>query len=87
MNKAAIPLEQLRARYDALGPLPEFPGEREWVDRLRTFDDFVEFGPLTWDTFVGISKREHERMRTMAPELYELLRQAFSTVTPPRGTG
>lgn len=38
-------LEELRKRYDALPALPDTPGERRWYDRLRTWEDFLEFGP------------------------------------------
>jgi hypothetical protein len=71
-------LASLRQRYEVLGALPEFLGEREWVDRLRTFEDFVGFGPLVIESFAGICAEEAERRRQMAPELYELLREAFA---------
>lgn len=67
----------MRRRYEALPPLPEFPWEREWVDRLRSFDDFLRLGPLVWESFSLVSRRDHERMRQLAPELYELLRDSF----------
>lgn len=70
-------------RYCALPPFPEFPGEREWTDRLFTLEDFFENGPLVADhtrEHISHNARELERMRQMFPELWKLLFEAF----PPR---
>ena len=77
--KPTIPLDLLRARHDALPPLAEFPGEREWVDRVRTFDEFLRLGPKMIESFDGLDTEEVGRRRQMAPELYELLREAFGS--------
>jgi len=81
-------LEQFRQQYDRLQPrVPVFPGEREWPDRLRTWDDFVHFGPLVAEDFRELSaderagqayaKGEYERRRAMAPDLLDLVFEAF----------
>lgn len=71
-------LEQFRAEYEKLRPsIPEFPGEREWPDRLRTWEDFERLGPIVAGQFRRIGAYERERRRAMAPELFELLVRAF----------
>lgn len=69
----------MRSRYDALGALPEFPWERQWVDRLRTFDDFIELGPLVIESFDWQDTDELRRLHDMAPELWTLLLDAYGT--------
>ena len=72
----AIPLNELRAAYEALGELPTFPGETTWVDRLRSFDDFLERGPSVADWF-HLNPRNAPTMARIAPELHALLMRAF----------
>lgn len=67
------------ARYKALGAIPEFDGEREWPDRLRTFDDFIELGPLVVESFDWSDADELRRLRAMAPELWALLLESYGT--------
>lgn len=43
----AIPLDELRRRYDALGPLEEWPGERTVISHCATFDFLLERGAIT----------------------------------------
>jgi hypothetical protein len=43
--KPSIPIEEPRSRYEKLLPVPEAPGEREWGDRVTTFDHFLTMGP------------------------------------------
>ena len=42
----AIPIEQLRQRYDALGPLEEWPGERTVISHCATFEFLLERGHI-----------------------------------------
>jgi hypothetical protein len=87
-------IESITQRLTALGPLPEFPGEREWVDRLRTPEDFAELGPMVADDFRALrartkdwnpakaehAAREFERRKAMCPPLFALLFEAFPPV-------
>jgi len=85
----SLTLEQYRAAYERLRPtIPQFPGEREWPDRLRSWDDFVQFGPLVAEQFRALTvderagrsraRGELERLRTMAPDLADLVLRAFA---------
>lgn len=74
----AIPLEELRRAYQALGELPLFPGDSTWIDRLVPFEDFLVRGPQVAGWFLSM-RRPDPAMVAMAPELYELLIRAFPT--------
>lgn len=41
----AIALAELRRRYEALGPIEELPGERTYLGRCYTFEQFLAYGP------------------------------------------
>lgn len=41
----AIPLEELARRYEALGPLEDWAGERTFVSRCLSFQSFLDYGP------------------------------------------
>lgn len=75
----------LKKRYEALLPLPETAiGDYTWIDRLRTWEDFLERG--SWVAFglrqLQISAANYEgSFRSLAPELHDLLMEAFP-VTP-----
>ena len=43
--KLSNSIEELNSRYEKLLPVPEVPGEREWGDRVTTFDHFLTMGP------------------------------------------
>ena len=77
----AIALPELRRRYEALGPLPQFPGDRSWVDRVRGFDGFVEYGADVADymrkTGRGPGTPDDESIVRDCPALFRLLMQAF----------
>jgi len=74
----------LKKRYETLTPLPETAiGDYTWVDRLRTWEDFLEKGNMV---AVGlrqlqISAADYAGFRSLAPELHDLLLEAFP-VTP-----
>ena len=44
-----MPLDELRRRYAALGPIEEFPGERTIRTRCFTFEAMLENGSLCAD--------------------------------------
>jgi hypothetical protein len=80
-------LEKFKTRYDALHPLPEFPGETTWVDRLRTWPEFVERGQSVADLlerlFEHHGKGEYqEQFRSLCPDLHDLLMDAFGKKLP-----
>lgn len=74
----------LKKRYEALTPLPETAiGDYTWVDRLRTWEDFLEKG-LTVSVGLRqlqISAANYEGIRGLCPALHDLLLEAFP-VTP-----
>jgi hypothetical protein len=82
-------LTERRRRFDALPPeaLPEqLTGERDWVDRVRDFEGFERFGPLT-AAHVRALEREGatsviEHMRERSPELLALVLEAFPDDPP-----
>lgn len=73
---SAIPLEELRARYDALPPMPGDSGERRWFSRLMSWEDFVAFGPDSAELLSGADSEEGY-LRPAAPELWDLLMEAW----------
>lgn len=77
MNKApAIPLPDLRTAYDALGTLPEFPGDTTWIDRLNPIEAFLENGASVAHWFRKASRND-PKMVAMHPELHALLMRAY----------
>lgn len=58
--------------YDAI-TVPEWPGETTWFDRLRPWENFVEYGPQVADFMRG----KDEEFRKDCPDLWDLLFQVF----------
>ena len=74
----------LKKRYEALTPLPETAiGDYTWVDRLRTWEDFLENGHKTALLLrkLQISAADYTEVRVLCPGLHDLLLEAFP-VTP-----
>jgi hypothetical protein len=82
-------------RYNGLKPFPEFSGEETWVDRIRTWEEFVEGGHMTADFLEGLfkswvrSKGEEEganiydkKFRQLCPGLHDLLMEYFEKELP-----
>lgn len=73
--------ERFRARYEALLPVPLLPGERTWLDRVVSWEDFKTRGhyvaamiaPAMRDDAEDWKRREIEA----APELAALVIEAF----------
>jgi hypothetical protein len=40
-----IPLEELRRRYEALGPIREYIGDRSYAGRCADWESFLRYGP------------------------------------------
>ncbi len=82
MNK-----KELERRYYDLHPLPEFPGEWTWVDRLRTWEEFLERGQdvadLLESLFTSVGKAEYDwQFRSLCPPLHDLLMNTFGKKLP-----
>lgn len=79
-RQARMTAEEIAHGLAALQTLPEFPGEREWADRLRSVEDFTVLGPLVASDFRRIAQvnpRQFNRRRAMCPPLFALLFEAF----------
>ncbi|PKN35642.1 MAG: hypothetical protein CVU61_02130 [Deltaproteobacteria bacterium HGW-Deltaproteobacteria-19] len=75
--------EAIKKRYDALQPLPETGWDYTWIDRLRTWEDFLEKG-LTVSVGLRqlqISAANYEGIRGLCPGLHDLVLDAYP-VTP-----
>ena len=46
MREPAMPMDDLRRRYEALGVIEEMMGERSYLGRCSTFEGFLDYGPL-----------------------------------------
>ena len=70
----------LKKRYDALQPLPDTGWDTTWIDRLRTWEDFLERGRevSTVLRLNQVSAADYEGdMRGLCPALHDLLMEAF----------
>lgn len=77
----SLPPDVLRARYDALGPIAELPGERTYLGRCNTFARFMENGPQC-AAFMRYSIRSGYRESEFHPELAALLLEAWPDNPP-----
>lgn len=79
----ALPLDELHARYAALGPIVELSGERTYLGRCNTFARFLENGPRC-ASFMRYFDRtgEGERERGFHPALAALLVEAWPDDLP-----
>jgi hypothetical protein len=59
-------------------PVPAIPGERKWIDRVTTYDDFLKMGPEVIESLNQMGEEDRQRVRKFATELYDLLMEAFS---------
>lgn len=46
-DRPAIPVDELRRRFDALGRLEEWPGERTIISHCGTFEFLLDRGAIT----------------------------------------
>jgi hypothetical protein len=79
----SLPLDELRARYEALGPIEELSGERTYLGRCNTFARFLENGQRC-AAYMRYFDRygEGERERGFHPALAALLVEAWP-IDPP----
>ncbi len=73
---------QFKKRYDAITIPERRPGELDWVDRLRTWKEFITRGKLTADLLADVFKcndvSEYDRQfRQLCPPLHDLLMEAY----------
>ena len=85
MSGPVIALETLRREYDALGELPELPGDTTWIDRLNPIEAFLENGASVAHWFRKASHNDPE-MVAMHPALHALLMRAYPPSTAPRSS-
>lgn len=79
----SMPLDELRRRYEALGPIEEWPGERTIRGRCSTFEGLLDKGPLcaemlhrAWASYQR-SGLDPERLLADHPELSRLVMEAW----------
>jgi hypothetical protein len=79
--------DRFRARYEALLPVPAFPGDRTWLDRVCTWEEFRDRGhyvALMVANMMRADAEEWERAEiTAAPELARLVIEAFAESSGP----
>lgn len=70
-----------RARYEALQPVPAVPGERTWLDRVASWDDFRDRGHYVAPMVQRMMRPDAEDWEraeiAAAPELARLVVEAF----------
>jgi hypothetical protein len=79
MDRTAI-----KKRYEALQPLPDTGWDTTWIDRLRTWGDFLARGQEVAASLrkLQISAADYEGdFRSLCPGLHDLLMEAFP-ITP-----
>lgn len=85
MTAPALPLAELRARYNALGKLEDWPGERTFISRCLSFDDFLKLGPMVAQDFAGWRETyppNLERAEEGHPGLFALIIAAWPDAKP-----
>lgn len=74
-------ISKFKKRYEALTIPEQRAGEFDWVDRLRTWTEFVRMGKRVADLLEQLSKTNdpeeyHRQFRSLCPELHDLLMEA-----------
>jgi hypothetical protein len=79
--------EKFRARYEALLPVPAFPGERTWLDRVCTWEEFRDRGHYVAPMILAKMRDDAEDWEraeiAAAPELARLVIEAFTESSEP----
>lgn len=72
---------KFRARYEALQPIPAMPGERTWLDRVASWEDFRDRGhyvaPMVQHMMRPDADDWEQAEIAAAPELARLVVEAF----------
>ncbi len=74
-RKPAIPLAELRRRYDAIGPIEDMPFERTSYGRCSTWEGFLSAGERYSRAIRSQSISEHELAHN--PALIDLVLAAW----------
>lgn len=81
MPNSSLSAAELRARYDALGKIEELPGERTFLIRCRSFDEFAANGATVSSDFSRVLAKfgpdELAEYRDIHPGLFDLIREAW----------
>lgn len=79
--------EKFRARYEALLPVPAFPGERIWLDRVCTWEEFRDRGHYVAPMLIHMMRADADDWEraeiAAAPELARLVIEAFPESSGP----
>jgi hypothetical protein len=67
--------------------IPGFPNEREWPDRIRSFEDAQEVGLAVLADVRSCEPDERARRIAMAPQLWEWLMSSERVLPRPAPTG
>jgi hypothetical protein len=73
-------LEETRKRYEGLPPLPDSGWDITWVDRLRSWDSFVQKGPVVAANLraLQVCAANYDRdFRDLCKELHDLVLETF----------
>ncbi len=73
--KPEIPLNELQRRYESLGKIEEMAGERTFLSRCGSWDDFLYYVPFLVDDLNA--GRNHKYLDEHAPGLKELCMDAW----------
>jgi hypothetical protein len=74
-REPVIALDELRRRYDALGPIREYIGERTFAGRCHSFQMFLEYGQVFSD-YIASGGRVDD-IRKDFPGLVDLVKEAW----------
>ena len=69
--------EELKRRYDSLPELPEIPGERTFISRCYDWEMFCDRVARVAAGFRASNQKQRDLQRSFAPELYDLIVEAF----------
>jgi hypothetical protein len=79
--------DRFRARYEALLPVPAFPGDRTWLDRVCTWEEFRDRGHYVAPMVANMMRADAEEWEraeiAAAPELARLVIEAFAESSGP----
>lgn len=76
-------IHEARRAHAALD-IPECPGEREWLDRIRTWEDVERYSVKVYKMVRAAPPEERERLIAMAPAVWDWLSRAYGVL---RGRG
>ena len=76
---------KFKKHYDALLPLPDYPGEMNWVLRVNTWVAFVQRGQMVTDHLEMLFEHHgageyYQQFRSLQPGLHDLLMEAYGKV-------